>query len=100
MALTAVLLAPARAGGAADAVPGPEAAVPGPGGQAGLATPVLSLRRVPALLSRWSSDARLRADLDAALADPALGGATAPSCLPLDQDGRPGYRRPPPHRPN
>ena len=95
MALTAVLLAPARAGGAADAVPRPAAAVSGPGGQAGLAAPVLSLRRVPALLSRWSSDARLRADLDAALADPALGGASAHSCLLVDQDGRPIYRRRP-----
>src|SRR5438105_35969 len=39
------------------------------------ATPVLSPRRVPALLSRQVADTRLAGALDAALADPNLGAA-------------------------
>ncbi|MGH9178280.1 MAG: D-alanyl-D-alanine carboxypeptidase/D-alanyl-D-alanine endopeptidase [Acidimicrobiales bacterium] len=45
------------------------------------AAPVLSARRVPAHLARVVADARLRAQLDGALADPALGAGRDRSCL-------------------
>ena len=45
------------------------------------AAPVLSARRVPAHLARVVADARLRTQLDGALADPALGGGRDRSCL-------------------
>lgn len=46
--------------------------------------PVLSVRRVPVVLSGAIADARLRSRLDAALADPAYRR----SCLSVDRDGR------------
>jgi D-alanyl-D-alanine carboxypeptidase/D-alanyl-D-alanine-endopeptidase (penicillin-binding protein 4) len=52
------------------------------------ATPVFSVRRVPDLTTRVVASARLRADLEAVLAEPALRGATA--CLAVaDPDGHP-----------
>ena len=45
------------------------------------AAPVFSARRVPAHLARVVADARLRTQLDGALADPALGGGRERSCL-------------------
>jgi D-alanyl-D-alanine carboxypeptidase/D-alanyl-D-alanine-endopeptidase (penicillin-binding protein 4) len=44
-------------------------------------TPVLSARRAPAFLSRAVADTRLRTQLDAAMAEPALGGGRERSCL-------------------
>ena len=55
--------------------------------------PVLSARRLPALLSRTVADTRLRAELDAALAQPALGSARDRSCLVVRQGERPVLQR-------
>ena len=57
-----------------------------------LSTPVLSLRRAPALVSRVSATSRLGSELDAALSEPALGGGRSRSCVDVrDPDGRPLY---------
>ena len=53
-----------------------------------VATPVLSARRVPAIVSRLVADTRLRAGLGAALDDPALGPAREQSCLVVHQGPR------------
>lgn len=59
-------------------------------------TPVFSLRRIPGVMSRAVADHRLAAQLDQALADPALGGAQASSCLSVeDPSGRAVYSRRP-----
>lgn len=52
------------------------------------ATPVLSARRVPSLVSREVADAKLRQRLRAALGDPAYGTAGSESCLLVSQDER------------
>src|SRR5436853_3470740 len=78
------------AAGSGGAPAGSTTGVPGSGG---LVTPVLSLRRVPGLLSRWASDSRLRAELDGALADPALGTGAARACLVARQGARRVYER-------
>lgn len=80
LALAAVL-AP---GGHAIGAPPPAAADVRP---PSLATPVLSARRVPVLLSRLAAESRLAASLDVALDDPALGPARQRSCLVV-HDGR------------
>ena len=54
---------------------------------AGLATPVFSLRRVPALLSRVVADTHLGADLDRILSDPVYAGARDRSCLVVADPG-------------
>lgn len=51
-------------------------------------TPVLSVRRIPELLTRSVGTARLRAELDAILADPQLGPARSASCLVVESEGR------------
>jgi D-alanyl-D-alanine carboxypeptidase/D-alanyl-D-alanine-endopeptidase (penicillin-binding protein 4) len=51
--------------------------------------PVLSARRAPAFLARAVADTRLRAQLDAALADPRLGAARERSCLVVRHGARP-----------
>lgn len=43
--------------------------------------PVLSVRRVPAVLTRLVADDRLRTRVDAALSRPALGGGVRQSCI-------------------
>jgi D-alanyl-D-alanine carboxypeptidase/D-alanyl-D-alanine-endopeptidase (penicillin-binding protein 4) len=60
-----------------------------------LGAPLLSPRRVPALLSGLVSRARLVAALDAALADPSLGPARARSCLVVHDRGQVLYERRP-----
>lgn len=50
--------------------------------------PVLSVRRVPALLTRVVADSRLRARLDIALASPSLGGGARNSCIVVRQGAR------------
>lgn len=50
--------------------------------------PVLSARRVPAVLSRAVADGRLRAQLDEAMAAPVLGAARDQSCLVVRQGAR------------
>ncbi|MEO7836309.1 MAG: D-alanyl-D-alanine carboxypeptidase/D-alanyl-D-alanine-endopeptidase [Acidimicrobiales bacterium] len=50
--------------------------------------PVLSARRLPDLLSRIVADSRLRVQVDAALANPALGGGTQRSCIVIRQGAR------------
>jgi len=59
---------------------------------------VLSARRAPAFLSRTVADTRLRAQLDAALAEPALGAARDRSCLVVRQGPRPVLQRRPEER--
>src|SRR5204863_3962573 len=51
-------------------------------------TPVLSPRRVPALLTRVVAGTRLAGALDAALGDPNLGPARDHACLTVAGDGR------------
>ena len=60
-----------------------------------LTAPVLSARRAPGVLARLVADQRLRADLDAALADPALGPGRDRSCLVVTTGGRPVVARRP-----
>ena len=54
-----------------------------------VASPVLSARRVPALLSQTVADHRLRSDVDAALGATALGGAREQSCVVVRRGARP-----------
>lgn len=51
-------------------------------------TPLLSARRLPALVSREIADTKLRQRLRAALGDPAYGGAASQSCLLVSQQDR------------
>ena len=65
---------------------------PAPGAEA--VTPVFSLRRAPALLTRHVAAGRLRSNLDAVLDQPSLGSARDDTCLAVsDPDGRPIYGR-------
>ncbi|MGI8685279.1 MAG: D-alanyl-D-alanine carboxypeptidase/D-alanyl-D-alanine endopeptidase [Acidimicrobiales bacterium] len=95
--LLPVLLAVVCAASATAAV-----RVPATGGDDGagpaLRAPVLSARRVPAFLSRTVADTRLRSQLDAAMADPALGAARDRSCLVVRQGARPVLQRRPDER--
>ncbi|MGH2626907.1 MAG: hypothetical protein ACRDHY_09685, partial [Anaerolineales bacterium] len=50
-----------------------------------LSTPVLSLRRVPGLLSRTVGHARMTTQLDAAMDRASLGGALQASCLTVEE---------------
>ncbi len=59
----------------------------------GPTAPLLSPRRVPAVLSRIGSDARLQARLDGLLRDPGLGEARSESCLAVRDGGRSIYAR-------
>lgn len=52
-----------------------------------LQTPVLSARRVPGLVIRAVGTQRLRAELDAILADAQLGPARGASCLTVESEG-------------
>lgn len=85
----------------AVSVTGAVVAVVPPAGPADDATgqavraPVLSARRVPALLAQLVADSRLRTDLDDALAQPSLGPARERSCLIVEEAGRPVMTRRP-----
>ena len=79
--LVPALLAAICAGSTFVAVRGPAAIDDDDTSAPPVRVPVLSARRVPAYLSRTVADTRLRAQLDAALADPALGGGRDRSCL-------------------
>lgn len=85
-------LALGRPGAPAQRLP-EAAAAPPP-----LAAPLLSPRRVPAVLSGLVSRARLVAALDAALADPSLGPARERSCLVVHEGGQVLYERRPDER--
>ena len=52
-----------------------------------LGTPVFSMRRVPALLSRVVADAHLKTDLDKVMTDPVYGAARDRSCLVVGDPG-------------
>ncbi|HLY82017.1 MAG TPA: D-alanyl-D-alanine carboxypeptidase, partial [Acidimicrobiales bacterium] len=58
-----------------------------------LQSPVLSARRVPALLARTMGTLRLDASLDTVLADPGLAGARQASCLAVAQGGAVVYSK-------
>ncbi len=60
-----------------------------------LQTPVLSLRRLPDLLSRTVGAIKLAGALDTTLADPRLGGGVGQSCLIVNDGGRTIYSRRP-----
>lgn len=77
--LAVALLLPVDAAAAQEA-PAPPAAAP-------LATPILSMRRVPALLSRLAAETHLRADLDRIMTDPVYGAARERSCLVVGDPG-------------
>ena len=80
VALVAVaLLLPVDAAGAQEPAPAPATAP--------LTTPVLSVRRVPALLSRFAGETLLRADLDRIMTDPVYGDARDRSCLVVGDPG-------------
>ena len=87
--LVPVLLAvlTASAGTLALGLPGPRVA--GPEATPRLQVPVLSARRVPAVVSGVVADARLRTSLEATMASPGLGGARSRSCLVVRQGARP-----------
>jgi D-alanyl-D-alanine carboxypeptidase/D-alanyl-D-alanine-endopeptidase (penicillin-binding protein 4) len=75
-----LLLSPA----AADAqAPGPD----GPPAAPTLTTPVFSMRRVPAMLSRVVAETHLRADLDRIVTDPVYGAARDRTCLIVNEPG-------------
>lgn len=84
--IPAVLVAASVTGAAVAMVPpaGPRSDSTGQDVRA----PVLSLRRVPVLLSRLTADVRLRTDLDTVLGDPSLGAARERSCLVVQEAGR------------
>jgi D-alanyl-D-alanine carboxypeptidase/D-alanyl-D-alanine-endopeptidase (penicillin-binding protein 4) len=52
-----------------------------------LVTPLFSLRRAPALLSRYAAETHLRADLDRIMTDPVYGAARERSCLVVGDPG-------------
>jgi serine-type D-Ala-D-Ala carboxypeptidase/endopeptidase (penicillin-binding protein 4) len=91
--LPAVLALVALGSGAAavlpETSPPPRPAPPLP------ARPVLTPRRVPALLARVVGDARLRRSLDAVLDDPGLGPARERTCLVVEEAGHALYARRP-----
>lgn len=60
---------------------------PAPPGTPTLGTPVFSMRRAPALLSRVVADTHLTADLDRILTDPVYGPAGDRSCLVVGDPG-------------
>jgi D-alanyl-D-alanine carboxypeptidase/D-alanyl-D-alanine-endopeptidase (penicillin-binding protein 4) len=72
------LLVPVHAAGAQEP-PAPATA--------SLATPLFSMRRVPALLSRFSAETHLRGDLDRIMTDPVYGAARDRSCLVVGDPG-------------
>jgi len=78
--LVLALLLPVDAVAAQEPAPTAPAAAP-------LTTPVLSVRRVPALLSRFAAETNLRTDLDRIMTDPAYGGARDRSCLVVGDPG-------------
>jgi D-alanyl-D-alanine carboxypeptidase/D-alanyl-D-alanine-endopeptidase (penicillin-binding protein 4) len=73
------------AGGFAVRAPGP-VLTEDTGGHPAVA--VLSVRRAPALLSRFVADGRLATRLDGFLADPSLGGGRQKACVVVMQGGR------------
>ena len=58
-----------------------------------LATPLLSVRRVPEALVGYRAETRLTASLERAVADPALASWTAGACLVVRVGDRPLYAR-------
>jgi serine-type D-Ala-D-Ala carboxypeptidase/endopeptidase (penicillin-binding protein 4) len=58
-----------------------------------LKVPVLSARRVPAVVASLVSDTRMRTDLEATLANPALGAGRQRSCLLVNQGTRRIFQR-------
>jgi D-alanyl-D-alanine carboxypeptidase/D-alanyl-D-alanine-endopeptidase (penicillin-binding protein 4) len=71
---------------------------PGAGAAAAISAtkaPVLSIRRVPALITQTVGDLRLDQQLDATFADPALAGARDRSCLVVHEGDRVVYERNP-----
>lgn len=75
-----VLVAPQAAVAQAPAPAPTVAATP-------LATPIFSMRRVPALLSRVVAETHLRTDLDRIMTDPVYGEAIDRSCLVVGDPG-------------
>lgn len=69
--------------------PAPAAAEepPAPAATPVLSTPVFSVRRVPALLSRVVAEINLGEDLEGILTDPVYGGARDRSCLVVSEPG-------------
>jgi serine-type D-Ala-D-Ala carboxypeptidase/endopeptidase (penicillin-binding protein 4) len=86
-AILAVIAVAALAGALLARQPGPSASAAAATGPAPfrLQTPVLSVRRLPALLTRNVGLLRLGPALTAALADPRLAAATQQSCLVVQQ---------------
>ncbi len=86
--LPMVTAAQAAPGAAAGPAPAP---APAPASASPLETPVLSLRRAPALLALAVATSTLDAGLDAALSDPRYGKVSAHSCLVVQDATLPIY---------
>ena len=95
--LTAAVLAAATAGLGAMAVETSPALAGGAdaAAKASVDGPLLSARRVPAVLHRVIADSRLADRLDGLLADAAVGGARSSSCLVVRHGRRTLYERNP-----
>ncbi|MDQ3641524.1 MAG: D-alanyl-D-alanine carboxypeptidase, partial [Actinomycetota bacterium] len=81
----AILVAVALLSG--PGVAGAQAPAPAPDAPRTLATPVFSMRRVPAMLSRVVAETHLRTDLDRIMTDPVYGAARDRSCLIVSEPG-------------
>ena len=82
MILVAVILLSSPVVADAQA-PGPDASPAAPT----LTTPVFSMRRVPAMLSRVVAETNLRTDLDRIVSDPVYGAARDRTCLIVSEPG-------------
>ena len=71
----------------APGVAGAQAPAPAPATPRTLTTPVFSMRRVPAMLSRVVAETHLRSDLDRIMTDPVYGAARDRSCLIVSEPG-------------
>lgn len=92
--VAALVAALAVASGAVAVVPELRSPSPTPLATAEPSTPVFSLRRVPAVLTRSVAAGRLRSTLDGVLEQPSLGSARDDTCLAVsDPDGRLLYSR-------
>ena len=90
-----LLLAAVAAGAVAASTPGRARQAVSTAAAVRLATPLLSVRRVPEALVGHRAETRLKASLERVMAEPALAPWTAESCLVVSVAGRTLYSRRP-----